>query len=54
MKNSGKREPAIEKEVEQFCQGAAKVLTKIHDRINEQQPKKQQKKKKPTVYIEYE
>jgi hypothetical protein len=32
MKNGGKRKLAIEKEIERFCQGTAKVLTKIYER----------------------
>lgn len=49
MKNKGKRRFASEKEIERFCQGTAEVLTRIHDRINEEESKKQQKKKTATL-----
>ncbi len=52
MKN-GKRGSTIEKECERFCQGTEQVLKKIHDRIFEEQSKKQKNKKKTTDLITY-
>jgi hypothetical protein len=46
MKNGDKKGLDIENEIEQFCQGTEEVLTKIHERIDEEQTQKQQKKKK--------
>ena len=43
MKNGGKRKLAIEQESERFCQGTAKVLTKIYERIDEEQSKQKKK-----------
>ncbi|MCK5511928.1 MAG: hypothetical protein KAI96_03925 [Thermodesulfovibrionia bacterium] len=43
MKNGGKRKLAIEKEIERFCQGTAKVLIKIYERIDEEQSKQKKK-----------
>ena len=51
MKNGVKREFEVEKEIERFCQGTAKVLTKIRDRTDEEQSKKQQKKKKTKALV---
>ncbi len=46
MKNGDKKKLAVEKEIERFCQGTAKILTKIYERIDEDQSKQQKKKKK--------
>ena len=50
-KNGDKKEFAIEKEIELFCQDTAKVLTKIRKRTDEEKSKEQQKKKKTKAII---
>jgi hypothetical protein len=49
MKRVRKRRFSIEEEIERFCQGAAEVLNKIHERIEGTQTKKQRKRRKATA-----
>ncbi|MHA1942357.1 MAG: hypothetical protein ACW97P_11660 [Candidatus Hodarchaeales archaeon] len=49
MNNGKKTGQTIDKDIERFCQGTEKVLTKIHDRIGEEEARKQKKKKKKTA-----
>jgi hypothetical protein len=44
----------LDREIDQFCQGVKDVLTKIYDRIDKVQSKKQKKKKKPATFVEPE
>lgn len=51
MKNRAHKGLVTEREIERYCLSTVKLLIKIHERTDEAQSKKQQKKKKPTALL---